>query len=187
MKGISVGRAHAGPMIRRRAGATSAVVPLGTTEDAAPLVLDSLTDFEEFFACLYPSMRQHSWLIDGAVFAFPEREAAAFESEVLVAHLECRLMRAGFLERWARCLTDDWCDIIGFPALPGDQDALVRACAGQPKERMLAEAPGADLAFFCIDGMYWEFYARAEPLLEVVREHLSSRQDLRLRDVCLEE
>ena len=188
MKGIRVCRQHRGPIVRRRGGATSIVAPLGAAHDTpAPLVLDTLTDFEEFFSSLYPAIARLPWLIVGALFSFPEEREADFGAEVIAGYQDCCYVGPGFVERWARYLNDDWCTIVGLEDTLADPDALVRANAGQAKEALLSLVPEPVVAFCCVDGVLWELYARDGGVVDAVRERLSSRLELRLDDVTVGE
>ena len=188
MHGISIGRGHRGPIVRRSATAQSVVAPLDAGNTNAALVLNSLTDFEEFFAPVYPMVRDLSWLMDRAEFSFDDDKEPAFQAELIGEHRQCRYFGPGFLERWARYLVDDWCDIIGMRGTVADPQAMMDAFAGPgPSARILSMPTVPDLAFECIDGVRWTIYAGDERLLAIVRDHVASRADLVVRDVVLGE
>jgi hypothetical protein len=69
MTGISIGRAHDGPVVRRALGATAVMAPLGSQRPA--LELDQLTDFVEFFVAALPALRSLWWLLDRVSFSPP--------------------------------------------------------------------------------------------------------------------
>jgi hypothetical protein len=160
MEGISIGRDRASAEIRDHGIAT---------------------DFEDFFRPLYPMLADYSWLVDGALFAFPDDQSEPFTQDVLASDGDCRYFRPGSLERWARFLVDDWCDLVGFRAAAGDPHTLVTSNRGRLlDDNILAMSPPPDCVFHCVDAARWTFYARDEALLNIARDHIASQTGLRV-------
>ena len=187
LRGISIGRDHSGSVIRDDGRATSALVYLdGAAAASAPLRLRSLSDFEDFFAPLYPSLVHCSWLVDGADFSFPDDREPGFLADVLAHYENCRYFRDGSLRRWARYLVDDWCEIVGFGSIARDPRAMVHACAGRlSDEGILALTPHPEVVFRCVDGVRWSLYAHHEALLTIARDHAMSLGGIRVSNVDL--
>ena len=146
------------------------------------------SSFEDFFSPLYPMLINQSWLVDGALFSFPDDQASEFASDVIAQHSDCQYLRPGSVERWAPHLVDDWCTFLGFSGIVDDPTALVKAFAGGVTDaRIVAMTPAPDVVFHCVDAARWTFYARDEALLAIVREHIASRDGLQTWNLRLGE
>jgi len=198
MRGLSVRRKHRGPVVRRVPGNSD---PLELTDDV--LLLDQLTDFDEFFAPIYPDVRTLPWLIDGAEFYLPKEwdhqfdtmldryrgpEIDSFFAEHIATQDQRTVVVPGFVERYGKYLMDDWCDIIGLAEAPTDPEEFLRTLPDGPWARFLPTLrPQVEVAFFCIDGARWEVFAHSQEFLSAVRDHLSPRKDVQIREMSLHE
>ena len=181
MEGISIGRNHSGTVVRHDGRVLSVLSGLEGNAGHDALRLSRLTDFEEFFTPLVPLLADHSWLVQGADFSLTDDQISQFNADVLASVGDCRYVRPGFLERWARHLIDDWCVLLGFRVPPDDPHALVSAAAGGlASANILAMTPQPECVFSNIDGVRWTFYAQDVALLALLRDHLATRTDLRV-------
>jgi hypothetical protein len=181
MEGISIGRNHSGPVVRHDGRVLSVLSNLDGSAGHGVLRLSSLTDFEEFFAPLFPLLADHSWLVQGAEFSLTESQISQFNADVLANAGDSRFFGRGFLQRWARQLVDDWCVLLGFRSPPADPHALASAAAGGlASADILAMTPLPDCAFINVDAVRWTFYAQDEALLALAREYIATRADLRV-------
>jgi hypothetical protein len=198
VKGIAVRRTWTGSTVRHQPWQ-----PRPTEVPSGALVIASYTDFHEYFEPLYPLLAGYPWLSEDLRFAPPpawydgpydpdlDRYGSAQWNEFwshLVAEDRGPERRAvwapGFLERYARFLSDDWCSIIGVPG-PASGD-LLEASRGIMWPQAL-DVVRADVAFVNVDAAYWEVFSSRADILDIVRRHLAHRSDLRLVDVLSEE
>lgn len=188
MKGLRIQRRTDGRgVIRRAEGVVSARLYCGGSGEP-PLEIDGLGDFDLFFSPVLERLESLHWFVSGASFTTPEEWDRVFdetqdryrgpELDELDGHIYAEigtgvfLARPGFLPKYSRYLIDDWCEIIGLEG-PVDDVGGFTASYGREtsyEERIAALEPAASACFFCIDGVYWEFFSVDAHLVDTVRD-----------------
>lgn len=200
MHGVTIRRRHDGPVVRRAGGASVTVATVGDTSPA--LQLDQLTDFVEFFGGSLGSQRSACWLLEDVVFCTPRTwllwyDSVAdryrgprideFEAGFVAAREDLRFARSGFVETYGRYVVDDWCSIIGLSAEPAEPAGFLASLPMAPTPRQLEEfRPEVTVAFFCVDGVFWDAFARDRAFIDSIEESLSHREDLIVREQSVE-
>jgi hypothetical protein len=166
------------------------------------LELETLTDFPEFFGSVLRHFEGHHWLCSGLLFAVPESWNRAFDEEqdryigpewerfygMQLATLDRSFVAApGFLQAYARYLSDDWCEVFALSELPAEPAELLKSLAtAKSPARFMRDHPRVTAGFCCVDGMFWEFLSRDPELLGTVKDSLGDRSDLSIVPAVLE-
>ena len=132
--------------------------------------------FVHFFAPVLPRLRLVHWLYHSWPFA---QRDDAFRQALSELPPSDGTYNSGFgyippdllLPRFAHFVTDDWASLYGFHTKP-DASSFFKAMESGSYWTVLDRT--ADLCFFNVDAVWWDFYARDESLLEIVRTHAAS-------------
>lgn len=135
------------------------------------------TPFCFFFRPVFPHMRDLYWFASGfqgtpfcRLIAEDDGIQRLEEAQVYTGLDSSNfvLHRPGTLPELAPYLTNDWIDLIGLRGT--EPEAVATACelakASDGFGRCVDEV--AELAFFCAQGILWEFYSRDPSLLDLV-------------------
>lgn len=86
----------------------------------------------------------------------------------------------GLLPHFAPCVREDWNELFGFPdPVPDPGEWVRRRFLSAPQPHIAATAT---LCFLCVDGAYWEFFARDRELVDTVRRDLQGVRGIRIED-----
>jgi hypothetical protein len=161
------------------------------------------SDFALYFGGILPALGGLVWLADERAFQFPldwedepYREVARRRTWIAQqgdGHTTLTvdpnwILGPGFVADYARYVNDDWNTLYGFATAPDDWRAWMRRrFEGEAEERAAFLASTLELAFFSVDGAYWEFHATDGRLVERARRDLRGLAGLRLESARLDE
>lgn len=124
--GLRVQHDHPGDVIRRVGDFFSGTCGLG---EGPPLEINALNDLRLFFGSVFPDLKDLYWVVNGAMFYLPESspEGETLPSDTIEEdNLGWRVMRPGFLDRYADHLHQDWLDLYGLPDPPASLSEFKR-------------------------------------------------------------
>ena len=150
--------------------------------------------FAFFFRPLFPKLDQLYWFASGFQ-STPfvdliyeeghEERLTAAQMDIGLEKVSCILHRPGTLPALASYLRNDWIDLIGIRSTEREAidsaRKLARSALSTRENFEQWVEDSAEMAFFCVDGFWWEFYAKDARLLEDVVAPLERIAGIQIR------
>jgi hypothetical protein len=146
-----------------------------------PAIPKERRSFSAFFQPVFPELATFHWIYPDTIpFAGSD---ADFGPLVESCCSEGYIPPDTLLPRFVSFVAEDWADLVGFQTTP-DVSVIRRHLGERPADyEWLSEH--ADICFFCVDGAWWEIYARDRALLETVRQHVTRLPDITVQERLL--
>ena len=130
--------------------------------------------------------------LDLARILFPVNQQS---NSTTVYSRNCMLFRPSVLPAWSNFIIDDWCVLIGLEGPESRAVSVSKKLAATLQHKDYTKRvrqcydlilQHATVAFFCIDGISWEFYSREEHLLVSAKSHINATGSFHIRPTILE-
>ncbi|MBN1903958.1 MAG: hypothetical protein JW927_02570 [Deltaproteobacteria bacterium] len=127
--------------------------------------------FHELIEPVRDGIKDYYWILDNQDFKYFSDYENKYDELIIEESQLTRLTRKGFIPDYAKYIIQEWGQIYGI------KDKLSIATINLNKDFIKKTV---DIYFSCIDGAYWEVYARNAEIIEKIRKEFPFSKSIAL-------